>query len=86
MKPIKFKPLFTKVYSFSIVNEKNEVIGGAIHELQFSNHASFCVKSTDPKTLAPLLETIAKQNKIDLMEYGQFEYAFDLLRYSVSWN
>lgn len=86
MKPIKFKPLFTKVYSFSVVNEKDQVIGGCVHTLQFSNHASFCVKATDPKTLAPQLEMIAKQNNIDLMKFDQFEYAFDLLRYSVSWN
>jgi hypothetical protein len=44
------------------------------------------VKATDPKTLSPQLEMIAKQNNIDLMKFDQFEYAFDLLRYSVSWN
>lgn len=86
MKPIKFKPLFTKYYSFQVVNEKNQVIGGAVTSLQFSNHASFCVKNTDPKTLAPMLEIIANQNGIDLMQLDQFEYCFDLLRYSVSWN
>lgn len=85
MKPKKLKPMFTKVYTFTIV--KDDVpVGVGMHELSFTEHASFCVKSTDPKILAPQLELIAKQNGIDLMSYGQFEYAFDLLRYSVSWN
>jgi hypothetical protein len=86
MKTKNFKPIFTKLYTFTVVTDNNEICGMGMHELSFTNHASFCVKNTAPEILAPQLEIIAKRNNIDLMEYGQFEYCFDLLRHSVSWN
>lgn len=85
MKPNKLMPIYTKVYTFTVV-KNNVPVGLGVQEISFTKHASFCVKNTDPKLLAPHLEVIAEQNGIDLNSYDQFEYAFDLLRYSVSWN
>ena len=85
MKTKHFKPIFKKLYTVTIV-KNNEINSIGMHELSFTNHASFCLKNTAPEILAPQLELIAKRNNIDLMEYGQFDYCFDLLRHSVSWN
>lgn len=86
MKTKKFTPIFTKLYTFSVVTKNNEIRTVGQQELSFTNHASFCVKCTPPEILAPQLEIIAKQHDIDLLHYSQFEYAFDMLRHSVSWN
>jgi hypothetical protein len=86
MRKINYKPIFSNVYAISLrdKNERNRKIG--LIELSFTNYASWSLKHTSAEALTPMLELIAQHHKIDLMQYGQFEYAFDLLKHSVSWN
>lgn len=86
MKAKKISPIVRKLYTFSMVNSNNEIMGMGCEKVTYTQYASFCVKNSDVKEITPHLELIARQNKIDLMNYSQFEYAFDKLRQAVSWN
>lgn len=85
MKNLKFLPLFTKHYTLQQV-KNNQLQNVEYRYMQFTNHASWSLKMSPVEVIAPQLEVIAKQHNINIMDYGQFEYAFDLLRFSVSWN
>jgi hypothetical protein len=86
MKKKVYKSINTVVYTHYVKSKSGYIIEQNTEELKSTKYASFCVVSSHPTALLPLLLLTAKQHNLDVDKEDQFEYAMEQLKSAISWN
>lgn len=78
------KVILTSVYEIRRI--KDGVPTTTFREFRFTREANWNIGQSDIRAITPALELIAKQEKLNLTKFEQFEMCLDALKYSISWN
>jgi hypothetical protein len=77
--------IIRKLYTFTTI-KNNEITGQDKCIVSYTRMSAYIVNNTNEEDISRVIEIIAKQQKLDVMQYDQFEFAFDKVKQAVSWN
>lgn len=87
MKTMKFEDLIIKkLYTFTVMKKDTRKITESKQIVSYTRMSAFIVNNTSEEDISRIIEIIAGQQRLDVMQYDQFEYAFDKIKQAVSWN
>jgi len=87
MKTMKFENLIIKkLYTFTVMKNNTREITENKQLVSYTRMSAFIINNTSEEDISSIIEIIACQQKLDVMQYDQFEYAFDKIKQAVSWN
>ena len=87
MKTMKFEDLIIKkLYTFTVMHKNTRKITENRQLVTYTRMSAFIINNTSEEDISKIVEIIAGQQKLDVMRYDQFEYAYDKIKQAVSWN